>query len=70
MAELDAQRESKACTYETIPDILNIILNHPLLQLRRDYREQFINTDQYYIYSAVKTQVIAILLSDLKTPVV
>jgi hypothetical protein len=34
--------------------------------LRRDYKEQFINTDQYYIYSAVKTQVIAILLSDLK----
>ncbi|CCI30846.1 MULTISPECIES: hypothetical protein [Microcystis] len=52
--------------HKTIPDILNIILNHPLLQLRRDYKEQFINTDQYYIYSAVKTQVIAILLSDLK----
>lgn len=69
ISELNQIREDEnniACAYESIPEVLQIIMDHGLLQLRRNYTQQFVGTDKYYIYSEVRDWVIARLLEDLR----
>ena len=69
ISELNQIREDEnniACAYESIPEVLQIIMDHGLLQLRRNYTQQFVGTDKYYIYSEVRDWAIARLLEDLR----
>ncbi|TVQ42976.1 MAG: hypothetical protein EA365_13675 [Gloeocapsa sp. DLM2.Bin57] len=66
ISELNQIRSNTGCAYESIPEVLQIIMNHPLLKLKNYYKKQFINTKQYYIYSEVRDWAITHLLEDLK----
>ncbi len=62
--EFDQQRPPEACTYEEILEVLATMLRSPLVALRAEDRQQFVGTDEYYIYSDVKESAIAQLMDD------
>ncbi len=64
--ELDLERTEKDCSYKAIPEILELILNHRLLQFKGYYRQDFVSTQKYYIYSAVREAAIASFKNDLR----
>lgn len=57
-------RDKKACAFEEILKVMAIILSSPLTGLRKEYKHNFINTDNYYIYSDVRKWVIDTLMND------
>jgi len=57
-------RQENACKYEEILDVLSTIINSGILNIRRQYREEFVEKDKYYIYSNAKDSANTLLMAD------
>jgi len=57
-------RNNEACPYEEIVPVLSQILSNPLIELNRNYRQEFVEQDNYYIYSNAKESAIQLLKED------
>ncbi len=62
--DFNDERDNKACLYEEIVPILSQILSSPLVELNRNYRQEFVEQDNYYIYSNAKESAIKLLRED------
>lgn len=62
--DLNDERPPKACAYRDITLVMAKLLKNNLLQLPNEYKEQFVNGAEYYIYSNVKEWAIATLESE------
>jgi hypothetical protein len=62
--DFNRDRPQEACAYEDIIPILTEILKNPLVALNRNYRQEFVEQDNYYIYSNAKESAIALLMAD------
>jgi len=62
--DFNRDRPQEACAYDDIIPILTEILKNPLVALNRNYRQEFVEKNHYYIYSNAKESAIALLMTD------
>lgn len=62
--DFNRDRPQEACTYDDIIPILTEILKNSLVALNRNYRQEFVENNHYYIYSNAKESAIALLMTD------
>jgi hypothetical protein len=64
ITEFNQKRDKKACAFEEILFVMKTILNSSLTGLRKEYKQNFVDNDSYYIYSDIRKWVIDSLMND------